>query len=226
MAPRYLYLIEAGSHLVAAVRQAAEAAFSEHTAQTIGSGAHGGLPDASTTGKGITRLSRAAADPANPIAVGENDPRLTPLAVANFEAAPASNQTVAASGTATITPLVLENESYDDGANFASSTFTAPRAGQYWLGGVCGATEPEVDSAVLLYVLLNGATGAGDLGSRVIGGAQASSTRGLTANGGLPFRLAAGATARLGVLYGAPTTTDTLVVLAARTRFYGHYMGV
>lgn len=36
----------------------------------------GAAPDASTTVKGISKLSVAPASPTNPIAVGDNDPRL------------------------------------------------------------------------------------------------------------------------------------------------------
>lgn len=48
------------------------------TKRYVDSVAISGAPDASTTTKGITKLSTAPASPTDPIAVGDNDPRLTP----------------------------------------------------------------------------------------------------------------------------------------------------
>lgn len=54
-----------------------QGAIEEAANQGSGGGSGGDAPDASTTIKGVSKLSVAPASPSNPIAAGDNDPRLT-----------------------------------------------------------------------------------------------------------------------------------------------------
>lgn len=60
-----------------AVRMNYTAEHQQEIDDTISAIVAAGAPNASTTVKGISKLSTAPADPADPIAVGDNDPRLT-----------------------------------------------------------------------------------------------------------------------------------------------------
>lgn len=63
--------------------------------------AAGGVPDSSTTVKGVTKLSVAPVTSTDPIAVGTNDPRMTPTGSTRVAAYPINNVNLALNGTVT-----------------------------------------------------------------------------------------------------------------------------
>lgn len=79
-----------------------------------------GAPDASTTTKGITKLSVAPVSPTNPIAVGTNDNRVSPVSLAALTA----GEVAALAGTSGTPSTTNKYETENDTSNAASLTAT------------------------------------------------------------------------------------------------------
>ena len=183
-----------------------------------------GAADASPTHKGITKLSRAAADPANPVAVGDNDPRVDGKAKALFKMGKSSSQTVNSVSAATApspTTIAWQTAEVDagGGVDLLNNALRVPAGmGGYWeVAASLVLLNVEDTSNCQVLFLRNGAIASADNN-------HPSSPRLMTARGDALLSLAAGdlVTVRLG--YNAPTATDTVAVEPGSV-FRGEFKG-
>lgn len=165
--------------------------------------ASAGAPDASTTTKGIAKLSVAPVSPTSPIAVGDNDPRLpTTTEIAAMAAASSP------SGT---NPFQTEADTQIDVQTFAAgtSTWTRPANAKVvqviLIGGGCGGQGGQNNTSA------GNGGGNGAFLSAVVPASLLASTEAVvvgagsagTAGGGSPAGPSAGGNTSFGALFTA-----------------------
>jgi hypothetical protein len=134
----------------------------------------GGAQNASTTVKGIAKLSVAPASATDPIAVGDNDPRLTPLTAIKFGGTGADGALTITSGATNIdlgnAAVVIKNYSSISITGTGSLTFTNPHTNGTT---IILKSQGDVTLTSSAAPMIN-ASGMG--GAKVVGGSGGSGT--------------------------------------------------
>lgn len=130
---------------------------------SIATGAPGTVADASATVKGASRLSTAPASATDPLAVGDNDPRVNGKAKGIFRATKTTGQTISSSAAATNpspTTITWQTEEMDvgGGLDVAGNRFVVPAgfAGFWSFEAYLTCSAPEDGSGIAVSLLRNG----------------------------------------------------------------------
>jgi hypothetical protein len=131
-----------------------------YTAYNSGTGAitgmTRGLQNTDSGGNGVAHSNGSLIQSGTSSKYWEEDLYRTTVSVRAYASAAQNNIT-----HDQITKVVLGTELWDTGADFATSTFTAPVAGKYLVSGQVGLTSVEANQPCLAYVYINGAVTGG-----------------------------------------------------------------